>query len=556
MAPDVTQNGHQNGLANFLFYCALPTSLVAAIIFRYNFIGVIYLILLICWPFCAGIRRPYSKRFALVTLAFSSFFNLATIIFQIVVAASKEENLENEPNSDECSGVSQIKSFLGLVPLKDADVIHVVRLILPDIFVFGSSLATYLALRQIRAQRSHGGSQETQLIRDGPGGVTETFLASEHNDRDFEYFSLLNRGLFLASLCFLALAGIAWPSVLSLPYLLLFLLLTTLYSFHMDLEPLVPIYKLRLLISIYTAFHLVLLYGYQLQFLFDNQMLVPTHLVARLLGLKQLVKLDCNHPSVLSISSTQPTFNDAAGVNKTGQPCRLFEQNCEGTTWPAFVEPVFIMFLHFFCAFTFKVFNQMKQAELCHRSHLIGETDPMLNDYHGGGQRELHHSNVSTHSPISVAALHNRLSIFAAQFPLQKKQITTAMREKALYVFGLIMMMAWSVTYHSWITFFMLLWSCYLWMARNRDQVTLKHSKYITLYAIVLILLQFIYSLVLYETELPMIVDNNIDLKTLGLRNQRVHTHTHSPRGGLISMINYKTKNFFVKLNLTYLLLL
>ena len=88
-----------------------------------------------------------------------------------------------------------------------------IRLVLPDIFVFGSSLATYLALRKIRAQkRSHGGSQETQLIRDG-GGATETFLASENNDRDYEYFSLLNRGLFLASLCFLALAGIAWPSV-------------------------------------------------------------------------------------------------------------------------------------------------------------------------------------------------------------------------------------------------------------------------------------------------------------------------------------------------------
>ena len=73
-----------------------------------------------------------------------------------------------------------------------------------------------------------------------------------------------------------------------------------------------------------------------------------------------------------------------------------------GTTWPAFVEPVFIMFLHFFCAFTFKVFNQMKQAELCQvRSHLIGENDPMLDNFGtGGGQRDLHHSNVSTHSPI------------------------------------------------------------------------------------------------------------------------------------------------------------
>ena len=83
---------------------------------------------------------------------------------------------------------------------------------------------------------------------------------------EFEYLTLLNKGLFLSSLCFLALAGIASPSLMSLPYLLLFLLLTTLYSFHMDLEPLAPIYKLRLTISVYTAIHLVLIYIYQLRF--------------------------------------------------------------------------------------------------------------------------------------------------------------------------------------------------------------------------------------------------------------------------------------------------
>ena len=526
-APLPHQSRPQNGLANFLFYCALPASLIAAIIFRYNFVGVIYLILLICWPFCAGIRRPYSKRFALVTLVFSSFFNLATIIFQIVNAASKDkiELSENDP-----CGKETIKIFLGLVPLSGANALNVIRITFPDIFVLGISLLTYLTLRKIRAQKaSHGGSQETALIRDG-AGVTETFLASEHQEGDFEYFSLLNKGLFLSSLCFLALASIASPSILSIPYLLLFLLLTTLYAFHMDLEPLVPIYKLRLMISIYTAFHLVLLYGYQLQFLFVDIRLEPTHLAARLLGLKQLVVLgDCRNATTVTLAPS-PKFGDQPDVD-----CKLWEQGCEGTTWPAFVEPVFIMFLHFFCAFTFKVFNQMKQAELCQvRTHLIGENDPMLENYSSGGQREIsdmHHSNVSTRSPISVAALHNRLSIFAASFPLQKKQITTAMREKALYVFGLIVMMAWSVTYHSWITFFMLLWSCYLWMARNRDQVTLKHSKYITLYAIILILLQFIYSLTLYDTELPKALDNDIDLQTLGLR-QRFHLS-----GDLISRI-------------------
>lgn len=32
------------------------------------------------------------------------------------------------------------------------------------------------------------------------------------------------------------------------------------------------------------------------------------------------------------------------------------------------------------------------------------------------------------------------------------------------YVVTLIIMMAWSITYHSWLTFLLLLWSCVLWM--------------------------------------------------------------------------------------------
>lgn len=63
-------------------------------------------------------------------------------------------------------------------------------------------------------------------------------------------------------------------------------------------------------------------------------------------------------------------------------------------------------------------------------------------------------------------------------------------------------------------------------MARNRDQVTLKHAKWITLYAIVLILLQFVYSLNLYSnSELPAKLSNELSneddtLKTFGLRKK------------------------------------
>ena len=392
------------------------------------------------------------------------------------------------PNED-CNSKARIKRFLGLQPLNDsnADYLNVIRIIFPDMFVFAGSLASYLVLRSLRT-RSHTGSQEAQLIQ----SQTETFLASDPKTYQYDYYSKMNKGLFLLSLCFLALAGIASPSLLSLAYLLLFLLLTTLYSFHMDLEPLPQIYKLRLFISIYTAVHLVLIYIYQLQIITD-EWLKPTTLPARLLGMKQLVQLNCTEPYQLKIAGLP---HNTSACNELIEeieecPCNLTDgKHCVGTEWPAFVEPVFIMFLHFFCAFTYKIFSQMEALK--QRQGMLGgihETDPMIDADDCLSSDTHHRSNISTNSPVSMAALTHRISIFAARLP-PKKQITIALREKALYVCGLIVMMAWSVTYHSWITFILLLWSCYLWMARNRDKVTLRHAKYITLYAIVLILLQ------------------------------------------------------------------
>ena len=160
----------------------------------------------------------------------------------------------------------RIMRFMGLQPLRTVvqqtdeetgDTIEVIsyagvidwfRILLPDIVVFVVALVCYLTLRKIR-QKNHSGSQETQLIHSSSsagGCQTETFLASSNESQtesELLYFERLNFGLFIASLVFLGFAGIASPSLLSLPYLLLFLSLMTFYSFHMELEPMRLIYK-------------------------------------------------------------------------------------------------------------------------------------------------------------------------------------------------------------------------------------------------------------------------------------------------------------------------
>ncbi|XP_070841701.1 piezo-type mechanosensitive ion channel component 2-like isoform X1 [Chaetodon trifascialis] len=55
-------------------------------------------------------------------------------------------------------------------------------------------------------------------------------------------------------------------------------------------------------------------------------------------------------------------------------------------------------------------------------------------------------------------------------------------------------MMAWSITYVSWLTCVLLLWSCVLWMMRERRRYTLMSSPWLVAYGNLLVILQYVYS--------------------------------------------------------------
>ncbi|XP_041045853.1 piezo-type mechanosensitive ion channel component 2-like [Carcharodon carcharias] len=74
---------------------------------------------------------------------------------------------------------------------------------------------------------------------------------------------------------------------------------------------------------------------------------------------------------------------------------------------------------------------------------------------------------------------------------------------KQSYICALIAMMAWSITYHSWLTFVLLIWSCVLWMVRDRRRYAMLTSPFMAFYGNVLLTLQYIWSLDLTEDELP-----------------------------------------------------
>lgn len=60
---------------------------------------------------------------------------------------------------------------------------------------------------------------------------------------------------------------------------------------------------------------------------------------------------------------------------------------------------------------------------------------------------------------------------------------------------------AWSITYVSWLTFVFLMWSCTLWMVRDRRRYAMLSSPFMVTYGNLLIVLQYIWS---FETMQPI----------------------------------------------------
>uniref|UniRef100_A0A8C5GET0 Piezo-type mechanosensitive ion channel component n=1 Tax=Gouania willdenowi TaxID=441366 RepID=A0A8C5GET0_GOUWI len=60
----------------------------------------------------------------------------------------------------------------------------------------------------------------------------------------------------------------------------------------------------------------------------------------------------------------------------------------------------------------------------------------------------------------------------------------------------------WSITYNSWLTFVLLVWSCIIWMMRDRRRYAMMSAPFVAIYGTVLLVLGFLSGLRLSRTEL------------------------------------------------------
>uniref|UniRef100_A0A8C2E4C7 Piezo-type mechanosensitive ion channel component 1 n=1 Tax=Cyprinus carpio TaxID=7962 RepID=A0A8C2E4C7_CYPCA len=274
-------------------------------------------------------------------------------------------------------------------------------------------------------------------------------------------------------ICLYTIPRITLPSAFSAFYFLLFIGVCTWWACHFPISHL-GFNALCVMVAFFTGGHLVCLYLYQSSFAQD--MFSPAGLWARLFGLKAIIK---------------PGNCSSFDINLNTQH-----------DWPVYVNPGILFLLYISVTIVLKI-----------SSYSLGRTDK--------GTLHCAFTLIEDDSLPLICVYISELVMFvcaglsgeaAADNPLR---LVGRMILHQSYICALIAMMVWSITYHSWLTFVLLLWSCVIWMLRARQRFATFCSPFILLYGLVLCCLQYVWAMDL-ETELPQHI-GTMSLRQLGL---------------------------------------
>ncbi|XP_066511035.1 piezo-type mechanosensitive ion channel component 1-like [Hoplias malabaricus] len=320
---------------------------------------------------------------------------------------------------------------------------------------------------------------------------------------------LRNMGRLLA-VTLLALAGITLPSAFSAIYFLLFIGVCTWWACHLPISQL-GFNALCVMVSFFSAGHLVCLYLYQSDI--AQNIFAPSSLWARLFGLKDVI---------------------------TPSNCSSFDALIINTShdWPVYVNPGILLLLYVTVAIVLKINSHNYTETIVGEARVTGSGDGEeveLKQWAAGrksphddtkqmllatGESPGQESDPSnTKENVTNGSSQHDLGFSGETLEQQDEdsplRLVSRMIMQQSYNCALIAMMVWSIMYHSWLTFVLLLWACVIWMLRARRKFAMLCSPFLLLYGLGLCCLQYVWAMDL-EQELPKHV-GSMSLRQMGL---------------------------------------
>ncbi|XP_068811637.1 piezo-type mechanosensitive ion channel component 1 isoform X1 [Struthio camelus] len=490
-----------------LCWLLLPLALLAACLFRFNVLSLVYLLYLLLLPWFLGPSkhpvRGHTGRLLKAVLGTSIIFLLAHFVFQICLYTLPVLDRLLGPS---CSTWEVLARHIGVTRLDLNDILNSARLVAPDAgILLASSLCLCLCRRLVPEAGAAARSPESlEPLERGEEGAEEDVERHGGGEtlsaklRVTAHWLLRAAGTGLAILL-LALAGITLPSALSSVYYLLFVGLCTWWACHFPTSR-AAFDALCVLVGAYAGAHLLCLYVYQTPFV--QGVFPPPTIWARLFGFKDIILYtNCSRPNAL--------------VLNTGHP------------WPVYANPGILLLLYYTVVMLLKL-RRLDAGE--RRARAPGQRPQRCPDVEleswpkdGDGLAEDTKPMLSPSAKAGSGPENCTVHVLGDAPQPGKKRPSERLPLHALghvvmnqsYVCALIAMMVWSITYHSWLTFVLLLWACLIWIVRSRHHFAMLCSPFILLYGIALCSLQYVWGMDL-APELPTRV-GFMSLEQLGL---------------------------------------
>ncbi|KAF4109184.1 hypothetical protein G5714_010257 [Onychostoma macrolepis] len=315
----------------------------------------------------------------------------------------------------------------------------------------------------------------------------------------------------------LGLAGIMFPSLTSALYFMVFLGLVWCWVLDYTIS-LLHFSSLCVMMTIFSGGHILILYLYQLPLI--QQLIPPEDDFARLFGLTAIIQTNMSEPYILALH--------------------------EDGSWPAMVNPLVLLLLYFSVMSllhkwtqsskegSYPVYLEIRPGEGHSFPLQWGSVAMMLvwkrtwQNHEGSGVNSLimedDNPNCFAFSPYT-----QNISYFTSKEYTVKKENCgggneilndvdslsstdapgpTALNQlgqfimKQSYFIALIITMVWSISYNSWLTFVLLVWSCVIWMLKDRQRFAMLSAPILAAYGTLLLVVTFISQLHLNHIDI------------------------------------------------------
>ncbi|XP_048520924.1 piezo-type mechanosensitive ion channel component isoform X8 [Dendroctonus ponderosae] len=518
-------------LSAALFRCLMPLLVGSCIIFRPSVLSAIYFLLLCYTPFVPvptdATMKGHTGIYLKILIVITTLTTLAQLGFQIALFAM----LPYAHFLKDCEFLEKLLRHVGFVRLNNISVNDAFTWISPEPIMLATSVIFYVLFKKITAPNPEAieGDNRTEIERKD----------DEIKTRKKYLMFIVGVGRYgvLITLC---LAAVLRPSVVGGLYFLVFLAVATWWACYKQLRRGFAILMCCILPFVFG--HMCALYTYQFQW--PQELLPQNSTWARYFGLTPLRVSSCD--------------------NATSEDPRTF--TFVDTEWASYINPFALYWLFYILALESKALlqpdSQKKQGPFSRLDGSFkGKLSRQLSDkvtkkqlmrsatitkhrWQSAGRKVRLIKGVSpsrrygsskrsaimqdSTGSVTVDGEHpEEIPMDQMGNPEQEYQPTLIENlvyflENLLqiiirvsYLGTNIIMMAWSITFISWLTFVLLIWANIIWLVPNQRKSMLRSSPFLVFYAWFLLISAYVYSMDLTESELPSVI-RGINLAQIG----------------------------------------